>query len=180
MDKNEFMNYIKEKAHRATLEEVVAYIFAFGEVPPNSNYDKGTKGKNASIAEWGIYGRVNIGKYSNDVVKYPNEPELPTHDSKGKAYQYIETDIGLTNYNNGNKIDRGTCRLVYTQEYKDGTRVRDIDERYVFYTYNHYGDFEEYLNYYGGWGTRFGSESSSTSTPSPYIKALIVDKNTLK
>lgn len=162
------------------LEEVAAYIFAFGEVPPNSNYDKGSSGKKASIAKWGEYGRVNIGNYSNDVIKYPNEPELPTHDSNGKAYQYIETDIGLSDYNNGSKISRGSLRIVFTYKYKDGTRVTDINERYVFYTYNHYGDFEEYLNYYGGWGDRFGADTSTTSTPTPYIEALIVDKNTLK
>lgn len=162
------------------LEEVAAYIFAFGEVPPNSNYDKGSSGKKESIATWGKYGRVNIGNYSNDVIRYPNEPELPTHDSNGKAYQYIETDIGLSDYNNGSKISRGALRIVFTYKYKDGTKVTDINERYVFYTYNHYGDFEEYLNYYGGWGDRFGADTSTTSTPTPYIEALIVDKNTLK
>ena len=161
------------------LEEVAAYIFAFGEVPPNNNYDKGSTGKKQSIATWGKYGRVNIGKYSNDTDRYPNEPELPLKDSKGKAYQYIETDIGLENYNNGSKINRGSYRIVFTGFYKDGTKVTDINERYVFYTYNHYEDFEEYLNYYGGWGNRFGYETSNYSTPTPYVKALIVDKNEL-
>lgn len=162
------------------LEEVAAYILAFGEVPPNNNYDKGSTGKKQSIAKWGKYGRVNIGKYSNDTDKYPNEPELPLKDSRGKAYQYIETDIGLENYNNGSKIDRGSYRIVFTGSYKDGSKITDINERYVFYTYNHYEDFEEYLNYYGGWGNRFGYETSNYSTPTSYIEAVIVDKNDLE
>lgn len=161
------------------LEEVAAYIYAFGEVPPNSNYTSKSSGKQQSIAEWGEYGRVNIGDYSNDVNRYPNEPELPKYDSKNKAYQYIETDIGLKSYNNGSKITRGTLRIVFTGEYKDGSKVEDVNERYVFYTYNHYEDFQEYLNYYGGWSDRFGYETGNSISPTPYEKALIVDKNTL-
>lgn len=160
------------------LEEVAAYILAFGEVPPNNNYHK-NKGKDESIAKWGEYGRVNVGDYSNNIIKYPEEPELPTHDSNGKAYQYIETDLGLDEYNNGYSITRGTYRIVFTGEYQDGTKVTDINERHVFYTYNHYYDFEEYLNYYGGWGDRFGYETGNNVNPTSYIEAIIVDKNTL-
>lgn len=162
-----------------SLEEVSAYILAFGEVPPNSNYDKGTKGKKASIEKWGEYGRVNIGKYKNDVISYPNEPELPLKDSNNKYYQYIETDFGLEDYNDGYSINRGTNRIVFTGQYQDGSKVKDINERYVFYTYNHYEDFQEYLNYYGGWGDRFGYETGNEIKPTPHIEALIVDKNTL-
>ena len=159
------------------LEEVAAYILAFGEVPPNNNYSKNDKDK--SINTWGKYGRVNIGNYSNDVNRYPNEPELPLKDSKGKSYQYIETDIGLESYNNGSKITRGTNRIVFTGKYKDGSKVSDVNERYVFYTYNHYEDFQEYLNYYNGWGDRFGYEEGNYSKPTPHIEALIVDKNSI-
>lgn len=177
--KNGTYKTIYYNAGYVVLEEVAAYILAFGEVPPNSNYSSSSSGKKQSIASWGKYGRVNIGNYSNDTTRWPNEPELPLVDSKGKAYQYIETDIGLENYNNGSKISRGTYRIVFTGFYKDGTKVTDINERYVFYTYNHYEDFEEYLNYYGGWGDRFGYETSNFTTPTPYVKALIVDKNDL-
>lgn len=160
------------------LEEVAAYILAFGEVPPNSNYEK-NKGKNDSIEKWGEYGRVNVGQYRNDVSAYPNEPELPTKDSKGNLYQYIETDFGLRDYNNGSKITRGTYRIVFTGKYKNGSNILDVNERYVFYTYNHYEDFQEYLNYYNGWGERFGYQTGNEISPTPYIEALIVDKNTL-
>lgn len=185
-----------------TLEEVAAYILAFNEVPPNSNYDKNDKDE--SISDWGQFGRVNIGNYSNNVSKYPYEPELPTKDSNGKTYSYIETDIGLlvgftmSNdsyvdiYNDGNSIARGVCRIVFTSSYSDGTKINDINERHVFYTYNHYNDFEEYLNYYGGWGNRFGNETSGNpycggkndfynlinpNTPTSYVSAKIIDKN---
>ena len=170
---------IYKGAGYVTLDEVAAYILAFGEVPANSNYDKGSKGKSQSIATWGKYGRVNIGKYSNDVVKYPNEPELPTHDSNKKAYQYTETDIGLAGYNNGSSINRGTYRVCFTSSYADGSKITDVRERYVFFTGNHYYDFEEYLNYYGGWGNKFGYETGNRQSPTPHVKAVIVDKNTL-
>ena len=35
-----------------------------------------------------------------------------------------------------------------------------FNERYVFYTYNHYNDFQEYLNYDNGFSIRFGNESA--------------------
>ena len=35
--------------------------------------------------------------------------------------------------------------------------VYENNEVYVFYTHNHYNDFREYLNYYGGWGQIFGN-----------------------
>ena len=39
------------------------------------------------------------------------------------------------------------------------------------YTYNHYEDFQEYLNYEGGWGKIFGynQRPAGSSKPSPYI-----------
>ena len=186
------------------LEEVAAYILAFGEVPPNNNYYKDNKDE--SISKWGEYGRVNIGKYSNNITKYPFEPELPLSDSTGKTYKYIETDIGLqvgftmSNgdyvgvYNNGRSIARGVCRIVFTASYSDGSKIDDINERHVFYTYNHYNDFQEYLNYYGGWSNRFGNETSgnpycsnksaynnlsNAKKPTSYIKSILVDKNTI-
>ena len=59
-------------------------------------------------------------------------------------------------YNNGDSISRGTCRFVFTSD----PDVTKINERYVFYTYNHYNDFQEYLNYDNGFGIRFGNESA--------------------
>ena len=169
---------IYKGAGYVTVEEVAAYILAFGEVPPNNNYDK-KKGQNESISKWWKYGRVNVGKYSNDVEKYPEEPELPTKDSTGKLYQYTETDIGLDNYNDGFKISRGTYRICFTSSYKDGSKILDVRERYVFFTANHYLDFEEYLNYYGGWSDMFGYYTGNRVSPTPYVEAIITDKNTL-
>lgn len=155
------------------LNEVCAYIYAFGEVPPNNNYDKGSTGKKNAISDWGKYGRVNVGTFSNNVSKYPDQPELPTKSSKtGISYKYTETDFGATaftydgsytaEYNNGGSINRGTCRVVFTNNAKSAS------DRHVFYTYNHYGDFQEYLNYGDGFGTRFGDDSSTTSKPTSY------------
>lgn len=174
-----------------SLNEVCAYIYAFGEVPPNSNYASSKSGKKSSVADWGEYGRCNIGKYSNDTSKYKYEPELPTKSSlTNKAYTYTETDFGSTGgfyvngtkqseYNNGSSITRGTCRIVFTN---NATSAAD---RHVFYTYNHYNDFQEYLNYYDGFGIRFGNESNggkynSGSNPSPYVAATNITLEELK
>ena len=55
--------------------------------------------------------------------------------------------------------------------------IIDINERYVFYTYNHYNDFQEYLNYQNGWGKIFGNitgggklSSKTDYNPTPYIE----------
>ena len=137
--------------------DVAAYLFAFGEVPVNSNYDKGSSGRKASVAAWGKYGRANIGGYSNDTVKYPYEPKLCANNGQ----KYTETDFGTTNeyytgtrkqtiYNNGSSITRGAARYCFVNNKKS------VDERYVFYTSNHYNDFQEYLNYENGFGGIFG------------------------
>ncbi len=174
------VDYIFYGAAYVSLNEVCAYIYAFGEVPPNSNYDKYTSGKNASVKEWGKYGRVNIGYYSNDVNKYKYQPQLPTTSSKtGLVYKYTETDFGSTGgfsvgdgytseYNNGYNISRGTCRIVFTNN------AKTAKDRLVFYTYNHYNDFQEYLNYGNGFGERFGNESNGGiynqgNNPSSYV-----------
>ena len=46
----------------------------------------------------------------------------------------------------------------------------------MFYTYNHYNDFQEYLNYEGGWGQMFGNitgggtiSSKYNYNPTPYV-----------
>ena len=48
------------------------------------------------------------------------------------------------------------ARIVYVKS-RYGAQITDPNERYVFYTYNHYNDFTEYLNYFGGWGQIFGN-----------------------
>ena len=158
------------------LEEVAAHVFAFGEPPANQSSSKNTK-PTSSI--WGIYLRVNHTAFSGSTSSYPYEPELPNISGCGGTLNYYEMDIGTTGtdcdpsyeaeiYNNGSTITRGAARIVYVCEDDDGNGVIDHDERYVFYTYNHYNDFQEYLNYYGGWGEMFGNITGGGTISSKY------------
>lgn len=104
-----------------------------------------------------------------------NEPLLPENNGYGGNKYYYEIDIGLSGYNNGNKITRGAARIVYAR-YKGGMYAQTTaSERYVFYTYNHYEDFQEYLNYKGGWGKRFGYETSNYTSPTDYVQVNLYD-----
>jgi hypothetical protein len=85
-------------------------------------------------------------------------------------------------YNNGSRIERGAARLVYTREDKNRNGIYEQNEIYVFYTHNHYNDFREYLNYYGGWGEVFGNMTGGGSysskydyNPTPYPKTEYAD-----
>ena len=167
------------------LEEVAAYVFAFGEPPANHSYSKKTK---PTQSEWGEYLRVNNTEFSGSTKKYPYEPMLPRISGCGGDLTYYEMDIGTTGtdcdpsysivpYNNGTKITRGAARIVYSCYDKNGNKIIDLDERYVFYTYNHYNDFQEYLNYAGGWGEMFGNvtgggtlSSRDHYNPTPYVE----------
>ena len=78
-------------------------------------------------------------------------------------------------YNDGTTITRGAARLVYARQDKNRNGQFEQDEIYVFYTHNHYNDFREYLNYYGGWGEIFGNvtgggvfDSKTQCNPTPY------------
>ena len=172
---NEVMEIYRSGAY-ITLEEVAAYVFAFGTIPVN--YDTN---KNASprYSEWGEYLRCNNSKFSGSTSKYPYEPELPNISGCGGSLQYREIDIGTTGttagegyavkiYNDGNTITRGAARIVYARDDLDGDGVYEQNEHYVFYTYNHYNDFQEYLNYYGGWGEMFGNETGGGTLSSKY------------
>lgn len=167
------------------LEEVAAYVFAFGEPPANHSQSKKTK---PSSSPWGEYLRVNNTRFSGSTSKYPYEPVLPRISGCGGDLAYYEMDIGTTGndcdpsytpaiYNNGYKITRGASRIVYSCEDRNGNKIIDLDERYVFYTYNHYNDFQEYLNYLGGWGEMFGNitgggtiSSKYDYNPTPYVE----------
>jgi hypothetical protein len=177
---NEVLRIYKGGAY-ITLEEVAAYMYAFGgskeDLPANYVAKKSTK---PSGSIWGEYLRVNHTYYKNDPRKYPYEPKLP-----GDDLRYYEMDIGTTGtttpghgpkiYNNGTTITRGAARLVYTREDVNGNGIYEPGEVYVFYTHNHYNDFTEYLNYYGGWGETFGNitgggefDSKTDYRPTPY------------
>ena len=172
------------------LEEVAAHFFAFGELTANHTASKNTK---PTSSVWGKYLRVNHTKFSGDTSRYPYEPELPNISGCGGDLTYYELDIGTTGtdcdpsytaavYNNGTKITRGAARIVYTVYDKNGDRIIDINEKYLFYTYNHYNDFQEYLNYYGGWGEMFGNitgggtiSSKYNYNPTEYVRAVRMD-----
>lgn len=169
-----------------TLEEVAAYMYAFGgakgSLPANYTSQKSTK---VSGNPWGVYLRVNHSYFTGDTAKYPYEPELPNISGCGGELRYFEMDIGTTGtetpgyaphpYNNGTKITRGAARLVYARQDLNGNGVYEQGEIHVFYTDNHYNDFREYLNYYGGWGQIFGNvtgggvySSKTECNPTPY------------
>ncbi len=159
-----------------TLEEVAAYLYAFGDVPANYTTKKVT---NVGTSIWGKYLRGNHSNFSGDTAKYPYEPELPRISGCGGDLQYYEIDIGTTGtdcapnysvrpYNDGSKITRGAARIVYARFDANGNKVIDPEEKYIFYTYNHYNDFREYLNYYGGWGEMFGNITGGGKLSSKY------------
>lgn len=179
---NEVMRIYRGGAY-ITLEEVAAYMYAFGgsgDMPANYSSKKSAKPANSM---WGIYLRANHSRYSNNNYKYPYEPRLPGD------MQYYEMDIGTTGtstpgysakeYNNGYSITRGAARLVYARRDLNGNGTYEQGEVYVFYTHNHYNDFTEYLNYYGGWGETFGNitgggtfDSKSDCNPTPYVECI--------
>lgn len=184
---NEVMRIYKGGGY-ITLEEVAAYMYAFGGSSDNlpANYTSKKKAKPAENI-WGEYLRLNHSYFIGNTSKYPYEPELPNISGCGGDLQYYEMDIGTTGtvtpgyengrmYNTGASITRGAARLVYTRQDLNGNGVYESDEVYVFYTHNHYNDFREYLNYYGGWGEMFGNvtgggvfDSKSQCNPTPYV-----------
>lgn len=178
------VNRIFKGAAYVTLEEVAAHLFAFGTTP--ANYITNKKG-NPQTSPWGEYLRLNYSKFSGDVYRYPYEPVLPSISGCGGNLQYYEIDIGTTGtdcdpsyyaypYNDGYSITRGAARIVYTVHDINGNRIIDVNEKFLFYTYNHYNDFQEYLNYEGGWGEMFGNitgggtiSSKYDYNPTPYV-----------
>jgi hypothetical protein len=170
-----------------TLEEVAAYVFAFGDIP--ANYTSAKKGSPSS-SPWGEYLRLNHSVFSGSTTKYPYEPALPFISGCGGPLSYYEIDIGTTgtdcdpsyvayHYNDGSRITRGAARIVYSRFDANHNKIIDVNEKFVFYTNNHYNDFREYLNYEGGWGEIFGNitgggsiSSKSNYNPTPYVAVL--------
>jgi hypothetical protein len=166
---------------------VAAYVFAFGDIPANYNANKKAQ---PTTNPWGKFLRVNNTYFSGNTSKYPYEPVLPDISGCGGSLDYYEIDIGTTGtdcdpsytaaiYNNGTRITRGAARIVYTRYDKNGDMIIDLNEKYLFYTYNHYNDFQEYLNYEGGWGEMFGNitgggtiSSKYDYNPTPYVQVV--------
>ena len=171
-----------------TLEEMAAYVYAFGDVP--ANYVSNKKA-DPDDSIWGEYLRLNHSAFSGSTSKYPYEPELPRISGCGGDLYYYEIDIGTTGndcdpkyspriYNDGHSITRGASRIVYTRYDVNRNSIIDPNEKFVFFTYNHYNDFQEYLNYYGGWGVMFGNvtgggtiSSKYDYNPTPYVPSVL-------
>jgi len=171
-----------------TIEEVAAYVYAFGDVPANYVSGKKTEPENSI---WGEYLRLNHTKFSGNTRKYPYEPKLPRISGCGGDLYYYEIDIGTTGtdcdpgyairtYNDGKTITRGAARIIYTRYDANKNQIIDPNEKFVFYTYNHYNDFQEYLNYFGGWGEMFGNitgggtlSSKHDYAPTPYVPVVM-------
>lgn len=186
----EIVNHVYRGGGYVTLEDVAAYVFAFGDVP--SNYIS-SKHANPENNIWGEYLRLNHSAFSGDTNRYPYEPELPDISGCGGDLYYYELDLGTTGtdcdpkyeatvYNDGKDITRGAARIVYTRYDKNRDEIIDINEKYLFYTYNHYNDFQEYLNYEGGWGEIFGNitgggtiSSKYDYNPTPYVETARMD-----
>ncbi len=155
-----------------TLNEVACYLYAFGDIPANYVSGKGTSPKNNP---WGKYLVLNHSFFNDDNTHWLYEPDLPDAWNNNKktsgTKKYYEIDIATTGtyeysgnyriseYNDGSSINRGGSRIVYTKTFKGDIEMPDPNDRYVFYTYNHYNDFSEFLNYAGGYGSLFGNLS---------------------
>ena len=186
---NEQFTVYQEGAY-ITLEEVAAYIQAFGTVPANYYEDRyNYPSPRESI--WGEYLRLNNSYFSGDTDRYPYEPLLPDISGEGGSTDYYEVDIGTTGtytgpsypvriYNDGYSITRGGARIVYART-RYGSDIA-VSDRHLFYTYNHYNDFQEYLNYYQGWGEIFGNVTAggvigevAPGGPTPYVDVVLQD-----
>lgn len=183
-------NQVYKGGAYVTLEEVAAYVLAFGEIP--ANYTEKKSGS-PSKSIWGEYLRLNNTLFTGDTSRYPYEPELPNISGCGGELYYYEMDLGTTGtdcdpsyapeiYNDGRTITRGAARIVYTRYDKNKDEIIDINEKYLFYTYNHYNDFQEYLNYEGGWGEMFGNitgggtiSSKTNYNPTRYVRTILKD-----
>ena len=184
---NEAFKVYRDGAY-ITLEEVAAFVYAFGTYP--ANYSTNKK-ESPSDSVWGEYLRLNHTSFSGSTSKYPYEPELPNISGCGGTLNYYEMDIGTTGtdcdpsyditiYNDGRSITRGAARIVYGKNDLNKDGVYGPGEHYLFYTYNHYNDFQEYLNYAGGWGEMFGNitgggtlSSKYDCNPTSYVEVML-------
>lgn len=192
---NNIVNTIYKDGGYTILEDVAAYVFAFGTTPKNYTSSKSTK---PSKSVWKKDLRLNHSFFSGDVKNYPFEPKLPNIKGNGGEIYYYEIDIATTGttsdpkyppklYNTGSVINRGAARIVYTRYDKNRNDITNLDNRIVFYTHNHYNDFREYLNYYNGWGKIFGNitgggkiSSRTNYNPTEYIKVELFNFDNLE
>jgi hypothetical protein len=133
---------------------VALYYQGFGTVPDNYQANDSSSYSDY-LATYGKSARLYTQDYTRN---YGYTTDFPTLNQ----YRYFELDIGgdSTNpsYNNGSRISRGAWRLVVVYQ---GCVQYGNTHPVIFYTKNHYVDFQEFYNYAGGWGHLFDGESST-------------------
>ena len=139
------VSQVHKGAAYVSLEEVAAYVFAFGNIPANYSNSKKT---DPDDSIWGEYLRVNHTRFSGSTTKYPYEPELPDISGCGGDLQYYEIDIGTMGtdcdpgytariYNDGNRITRGAARIVYARFDKNGNQIIEPTAQCFILGYRH-------------------------------------------
>jgi len=116
-------------------ELVAAYINIFNALPINYV----GRDQTSTCGTYGSSCRINGGIFQN------REGYLPADRT------YTECDIGGSSYSVSN---RGAYRIVFS--ITNGKQS-------VFYTNDHYDNYQEYLKYYIGWGSLFGSDYGTYS-----------------
>lgn len=135
-------------------EEVAAYYEAFSSFP--SNYAV-SKTEALKIGKEGRYYSVYL--YGNYKGNSDYSTSIGPWSEKGAPYYELDiaTDTVNVGYNNGKKITRGQARLVILPS-ESSTSYPNEEGGYdavCFYTTDHYANFKEYLNHYGGWSENF-------------------------
>lgn len=121
---------LSESGYYTTHDDVALYLTTFRKLP--SNYVKKDSGEKPA----GNMTRYGGDYFSNKSYTSPTGYCLPAN-----FYYLTECDVDASG-TAGNK--RGTKRIVYTTTYR------------VFYTYDHYEHWQEYLGY-NNWGPTFAS-----------------------
>ena len=159
-----------------SFNDVAAYLFAFNEIP--INYLPGTSKTAKKLVQqnYGELGRLNFKLYSGpSETKYQYEPYLYGQEEKTVFYREIDfgantgSNIYFTYGGSGRQIFRFLLGNSFDNNYSCSDKTwstpnpTTIDERRVYFTYNHYNDFTEYLNYYNGFGKIFGNVTAGNS-----------------
>ena len=120
---------LNENSYYYSRDDVTLYLVTFHKLP--SNYVK----KNGDTSKAGSSTRIGGDYFSNGSDTSPTGLCLPAYSNMSEC----DVDSSGTS---GSK--RGAHRLVYTTTFK------------VFYTYDHYDHWQEYLGY-NNWGPTFAS-----------------------
>ncbi|MCH5180638.1 MAG: hypothetical protein J1F32_05455 [Erysipelotrichales bacterium] len=120
---------LNENNYYFSRDDVALYLVTFHKLP--SNYVK----KDGDTSKAGSNTRIGGDYFSNGSDSSPTGLCLPAYSN------FSECDVDASG-TSGSK--RGSHRLVYTTTFK------------IFYTYDHYSHWQEYLGY-NNWGPTFAS-----------------------